>query len=303
MSIGNYLRGFELDAEKKFKICLIGDAEVGKTCLLTRYLEDIFLENSRPTSGVDIKEKEEIVSISERSGSRDGRYHSQQFEYWDLGGQELFEQVRGMYLKGADGILLCFSLTEGGSFVDIPGHGGKPVGGFVKELIKALGSEVKEIPVLVVGTKNDLVGDEEEAVNPKHVTIAARKLRKAGMNIISHEKDSQVDSRELNVFAKHHEKFNRMWEVEKWKTGINWIKTSSKTSEGVKEAFEIMKKVLFQASMYQVEEVMKEKRIQLPGLRMVAEPRAKNTQTPGKEVSEGDKTDKKTVKRDLERVW
>ncbi|MHA2335179.1 MAG: Rab family GTPase [Candidatus Hodarchaeales archaeon] len=303
-------RSFDLDDAKKFKIVIIGDAAAGKTCLLTRYLEDIFLENSRPTPGVNVKKKEEIITISNKRGKQDhGRHHSRQFEYWDLGGQRLFEQIRTMYMKGSDGIILCFNLNDERSFISTTGEDDHSIGKFIKEMIDAFGKDqVKDIPVLLVGTKNDLT----IKVESRHVVSVIRKLRKAGMNIISYEKNPGSD---MFVFGKHHLKFNRMWEAEKWRTGSGWIPTSSKLGNGVQDVFEIMRIVLFEASTFLSEEIKQKTvpRVSLSGIRAVTGQRSRykssynrrdsnSTSTKGYEKSENSQKSR-SKKRNRERVW
>jgi len=298
-------RRFELDDQKKFKICLIGDAAAGKTCLLTRYLEDIFLENSRPTPGVNVKKKEEIVTISDKKGQKDhGRHHSRNFEYWDLGGQQLFEQLRTMYMKGADGIILCFNMNDERSFVANQSEHDHSVGKFLKEMISVFGStDVKEIPIVLVGTKSDL----EAKIDTRLIKSVVRKLRKAGMNIISYEKGMGSD---VAVFGKHHLKFNRMWEAEKWQTGDGWVKTSSKVGNGVIDVFDVMKNILFEISTFNREEVKQRSspRVSISGVRaMTDNPGGRYSYRPKKTAqkaaSNPDPSKGRKTKRDLERVW
>ena len=45
----------QADYDYLFKILLIGDSGVGKSCLLNRFTEDIFSENYISTIGVDFK--------------------------------------------------------------------------------------------------------------------------------------------------------------------------------------------------------------------------------------------------------
>jgi len=40
-----------------FKILLLGDSQVGKSCFLLRYVEDTFTDNFMTTIGVDYKVK------------------------------------------------------------------------------------------------------------------------------------------------------------------------------------------------------------------------------------------------------
>ncbi|MHA1168046.1 MAG: Rab family GTPase [Candidatus Hodarchaeales archaeon] len=306
----NLVGRFDIDSDKKFKVVIIGDARAGKTCLLTKYLEDIFLENSRPTAGVNVKSKEEIITISKKSNENaHGRHYSRNFEYWDLGGQRLFEQLRMLYLKGADGIILCFNLNDNRSFVDSTPED-HSVGKFIKESMEVFGKGIKEVPILLVGTQCDL---EQKVVN-HHINVAVRKLREAGMNILSYD----YENNGLAVYTRQHEIAKRMWEAEKWRTGPGWIKTSSKSGEGVLEAFDIIKRALFYISTYQSDEIMQKvspfdtSNVALPGIRIMTGISAKHDvlrrkgAISARSAADSDKTKFDTEprrKRNLERAW
>lgn len=47
----------EEDFDLLYKIILIGDSAVGKTNLLSRFVSDSFLDDSKPTIGVEFKAK------------------------------------------------------------------------------------------------------------------------------------------------------------------------------------------------------------------------------------------------------
>lgn len=115
-------------------------------------------------------------------------------------------------------------------------------------MISAFGKkDVKNIPVLLADCKSDL----EQKIDNAYIDLAVKYLREAGLNIVSYEKNGS----DIEVFAKHHLRFNRMWEAEKWRTGPGWIKISSKLGTGVTDAFTVMKKELFEVSTFQREDI------------------------------------------------
>jgi len=63
------------------KICLLGEANVGKTSLVYRFIENKFRENYKSTLGVNLLKKD--MEISEYGGVS--------AQIWDLGGQESFK--------------------------------------------------------------------------------------------------------------------------------------------------------------------------------------------------------------------
>jgi len=238
------LKGFRKSggAKAEYKIILCGDGAVGKTTLLNRHLKGIFLKNVRPTIGVNAAveevrakyedEKDDPGGISKLSG--DERVES--FTIWDLGGQHLFSQIRPTYMMGANAVMLAFSLNDERSFLDISSDDGvdHSIGQFIKELHSALGAELKKIPTLLVGTKNDL----DQKVDPRHVDFVAKKLRKSGMNIVAWSYD---EANGLQVYGHWCSADvgggQYMWDSPNSK---RWIPTSSKTGENVSLAFEII---------------------------------------------------------------
>ena len=91
-----------------FKIVLIGDTSVGKSCLLTRFADDQFTDNYVTTIGVDFRFKTMIVMDK-----------IVKVQVWDTAGQERYRSITNAYYRGAEGILIVFDLTNKESFKNI----------------------------------------------------------------------------------------------------------------------------------------------------------------------------------------
>ena len=91
-----------------FKLVIIGDSGVGKSCILLRFADDTFTENYYSTIGVDFRFK--CVDIGERKCK---------LQIWDTAGQERFKTVTSAYYRGADGIIIVFDQTDKESFNNI----------------------------------------------------------------------------------------------------------------------------------------------------------------------------------------
>lgn len=117
------------------KICLLGEANVGKTSLVYRYIENKFRENYKSTLGVNLLKKD--MHIKER-----GDVSAQ---IWDLGGQESFKSLRKLYLEGANGALLIYDCTKKKTFEKLIG--------WIEDFKRARGNE----PIILLGNKSDLV--------------------------------------------------------------------------------------------------------------------------------------------------
>ncbi|GFZ15147.1 similar to RAS 5 [Actinidia rufa] len=86
-----------------FKLLLIGDSGVGKSCLLLRFADDSYLDSYISTIGVD------FVSINIKY---------LWFE-WDTAGQERFRTITSSYYRGAHGIIIVYDVTDQESFNNV----------------------------------------------------------------------------------------------------------------------------------------------------------------------------------------
>jgi len=80
---------------------LLGDVDVGKTCLMLRYIRNLFDEDYTPTIGCGFLEK--VVELKNAKIT---------FNVYDLGGSESFLPMIGTVCNGAFVILYLFDLTK-----------------------------------------------------------------------------------------------------------------------------------------------------------------------------------------------
>ena len=91
-----------------FKLLIIGESGVGKTCLLIRYTDDSFTQNHINTIGIDFK-----IKVLDYEGKHI------KLQIWDTAGQERFKTITKTYYKGAQGIILTYDVTDQESFKNI----------------------------------------------------------------------------------------------------------------------------------------------------------------------------------------
>ena len=89
----------------KFKIVTVGDSGVGKSCLLTRFVSNVYSDFHTSTIGVDYKTVVTMVK---------GRLVK--LLLWDTAGQERFSVVTGNYYRNADGFVVVYDATNRTSF-------------------------------------------------------------------------------------------------------------------------------------------------------------------------------------------
>ena len=89
----------------KVKICLVGDASVGKTSLIRRYVLDVFDDKYINTLGTKVSKKKIIIK-------KDDRIINLTFSIWDILGQEDFKKIQAMALSGSKGTMFVCDLTR-----------------------------------------------------------------------------------------------------------------------------------------------------------------------------------------------
>jgi len=131
--------GAKRDYDYLFKLVLIGDSGVGKSCLLLRFADDNFTDSYISTIGVDFRFR--TVTIDSKVVK---------LQIWDTAGQERFRTITSAYYRGADGIIMVYDVTSAESF------------DHVEEWLSEVDRYANENTVkLLVGNKADLVEKRE----------------------------------------------------------------------------------------------------------------------------------------------
>jgi small GTP-binding protein len=97
-----------VDYDYIFKVCFLGQGNVGKTSLILRYTQNAFVEDYKPTLGTDFAIKKLNIGG-----------HKIALQIWDLAGQEHFSSIRSFYSKGASAGVLVFDVTRPETFLTI----------------------------------------------------------------------------------------------------------------------------------------------------------------------------------------
>ncbi|XP_029453218.1 ras-related protein Rab-19 isoform X2 [Rhinatrema bivittatum] len=110
-----------------FKIIVIGDSNVGKTCVVHRFRSRLFTEKQHNTIGVDFT-----------------------IQVWDTAGQERFRTITQSYYRSAHGAIIAYDLTRRQTFESVP-H-------WIHEVEKYGAANVV---LMLIGNKSDLLENRQ----------------------------------------------------------------------------------------------------------------------------------------------
>ncbi|CAH9082223.1 unnamed protein product [Cuscuta europaea] len=135
-----------------FKLLLIGDSSVGKSCLLLRFADDSYVDSYISTIGVDFKIR--TAELDEKTIK---------LQIWDTAGQERFRTITSSYYRGAHGIIIVYDVTERESYEN------------VKQWLNEIDRYASEsVCKLLVGNKCDMV--DNKAVTTEEAKAFANEL-------------------------------------------------------------------------------------------------------------------------------
>lgn len=98
----------EIQADKTYKVILIGDSRVGKTCILRRYVSNEFTHSTISTIGVAFGCK--TLSLDNTTIT---------LNILDTAGQEMYKSITPTYYRQAIGAFIVFDVTSRESFTNI----------------------------------------------------------------------------------------------------------------------------------------------------------------------------------------
>ena len=121
------------DNKIRYKLVLFGDTAVGKSCLVTRFVNEKFYEFQEPTIGAAFSSKGIILNDNNIV-----------FEIWDTAGQERYRSLAPMYYRSATVAVIVYDITNRDSFNNI------------SKYIESVKKEKDNAIIILVGNKTDL---------------------------------------------------------------------------------------------------------------------------------------------------
>ena len=131
----------EEDVVEFNKVVMVGESGVGKTCIISRYIEDKFDPHCVTSLSTQFFRK--IVTFS------DGRKVT--LDLYDTAGQEKYRSIARLYYKNARVVIMVYDITSQKSFDQLKGYW--------YEQVKDI--DVKDLILAVVANKNDLYEERE----------------------------------------------------------------------------------------------------------------------------------------------
>ena len=124
------------------KVVLLGESGVGKTSIITMFMDNEFTEDQQTTTG---------ASFSTKSLTYD-KYHSEiSFEIWDTAGQEKYRSLAKMFYKDATIAILVYDITRYDSFEQLRDF-------WVGQLKD---NAPNNLILAIAANKSDLIGEEK----------------------------------------------------------------------------------------------------------------------------------------------
>ncbi|XP_032379742.1 ras and EF-hand domain-containing protein homolog [Etheostoma spectabile] len=119
--------------DRLFKVVLVGNSGVGKTCLLKRFCDDCFHSGTCATVGIDYSVKTIAVDNSQVA-----------LQLWDTAGQERYRSITKQFFRKADGVVVMYDITSEQSFTAVR-----------QWLTSVKEGAGEDIPVMLLGNKTD----------------------------------------------------------------------------------------------------------------------------------------------------
>ena len=93
------------------KVVIIGESGVGKTCIISRFIQDTFNPSEVPTLSASFVEK--TIEFKEYDGKEI------KFLIWDTAGQERFRSIGKIFYNEAKAVIMVYDITNEKSLEEI----------------------------------------------------------------------------------------------------------------------------------------------------------------------------------------
>ena len=165
---------------ESFKVVLIGETGVGKTSIITQFIDQTFQEDQQSTTGGTFSTKSVICDGGKIL----------KFEIWDTAGQERYRSLATMFYKDANAAIMVYDVTRKETFEELKNYWA----GQVKD------NAPEKIILVIAGNKSDLI--EQETVDEGEARNFAKELN--AIFISTSAKSSEGINNLFEEIAKKH---------------------------------------------------------------------------------------------------
>ena len=175
--------------QESYKVVLLGESGVGKTSIITQFIDETFMEDQQSTNGATFSTK--MVTCSNGKQIK--------FDIWDTAGQEKYRALTKMFYKDASAAILVYDITRQESFNELKTYWAEQI----------RDNSPKKIVLGVAANKSDLL--EQEAVDEGEARAFAKEMN-AIFNATSAKNQSGVEDLFVSIANKLNDP---TWEVGK----------------------------------------------------------------------------------------
>ena len=154
-----------------FRIILVGDSSVGKTCILFKFTDGVFKPDHNATIGVELGNR--VIEINGEQIK---------FQIWDTSGQENFRSVTRSFYRRANCAFLVFDLVSSESFNNCSYWLGE-----------IRGNSKKEILIYLIGNKLDLVSNTDFHITKSEIEAFTHNNNLSGYFEISAKSGDNIE--------------------------------------------------------------------------------------------------------------
>ena len=132
----------------EYRLILLGDTAVGKTCLFKKLTFGVFKDKNVSTIGIDRRTFKVKCDFEEKDGTTNSKIV--QINLTDTAGQERYKSLTKSYYKSSDAAIILYDITDKQSFINIDNW------------IQSINASTSQIDkstytIFLMGTKLDLV--------------------------------------------------------------------------------------------------------------------------------------------------
>lgn len=148
------VKEFQSEKDFLFKIALIGDANVGKTSLLTRFCDGFYKDRYNTTIGVDFR----LINLQTENGTA-------RLQLMDTAGQERYRAITASHFRGCQGFIFVYDISLQKTFKNLQGW-----------IDTALSENNKATINMLIGNKSDLEDKRQVSMQEGEDLAKLRKM-------------------------------------------------------------------------------------------------------------------------------